>query len=1024
MGERPLRWNDPGVSSAHLPRSMGEAREAEATTARREGLLELRLLGAFEARWCGASLAGVASSRRTRSLVQQLIVARGAPVARDELAFEAWPDVSDAQARANLRQALVRAVRVLPPGHTFIVATSTSLAWNVAAPAVIDLLRFDACLSEASRARSEGDEARRLAALREAVSLYRGDLAVDVSGGRMERARAGLREDAFRALHELVATHRAARRWDEAIACCERLLVLDPLDEPTYLGLMQLYETVGAPRKGLQVYERLRAVLHDEVASSPSADFDALAIRLGERVDHGDRAESGASDHGLRRARDAARRARSDGTQVVVLRGDGARALVAGLLEPDGTGHGTHAAMVLRARASDEEARVPFATAARLLGTRRFALAADRVGAPWSTELRRLAGARAHTSPPGRGAGDPMQMGLVCAALSATLPFEHNLVHIVLEQAEDVDPASALWLRSLLDHAGPGALIVVALAERSFDGRGALVDLIRDARVRRRCTEVDTGASAAASDARLSAARMRDLTEPARRVLEALAVLGMDARPETIRRMVARPRSAVAAALEELARRGFVEASRDGRSVVLCSPATRDVVLARMPPATRALLHGQAADALRGGPHGLARHDAIVADHLERSGRVPEAVSAWAEAARRAASVAALDVAIGAYERALTLAAAAVFGTASPLLVTLWRELGDVHARQLDGARARHAYTEAARHAANESVTLAALAWRRAETHVSERAFGDAVAELDLATAALRSGPRHTRGAWRTMIDVDALRARVLYFLPAATDEAGTSPEVLLARLERAVARHGTLAQRFEVDQAVLRFQMRDERFRLSEATRLRAEQAVRTALATGDAVTIADARFGLGFATLFGGDPETAVTLLEEARHDAERSGVRLLSVQSVAYLGVACRLTRRVERLAAAQRALETEVDTATPLYLGLMYAQRSHLAALGGDVVAARNAVVDALAAWGERWYPFRWTALSALLAVAASHEEAREAAAAMLAPGQQRPPPDLERALQRFARARRALSTRREEAFSAARAAGWS
>lgn len=1012
------------ASSAPLARATGEDRDIVVAPEPHEAQLDVRLLGTFDARWCGTPLTGVLSSRRTRSLVQHLIVARGAAVARDELAFELWPDVPDGQARANLRQALVRAVRALPGGHAFIVATSGSLAWNVAAPAVIDLLRFDACLSDASRARSDGDEARCLAALREAVSLYRGDLGVDVAGGRMERARAGLHEDVLRALHELVALHLTAQRANEAIACCERVLELDPLDEPSYLRLMRLYETVGAPRKGLHVYERLRAILHDEVASPPSAAAAALATRLGERVEHLDRAVPPASDHDLGRVRAVARRARTEGTQVIVVRGHGARAVAAGLLEQDAKAHEAFAATVLGARASGEEARVPFATAARLLGTRRLALAAARVGAPWSTELRRLAGARAYTSPPSRAAEDATQMGLVFDALSATLQFEHDGVHLVIEQAEGIDPASALWLGSLLDHTGTGPVVVVALGQRDDVVQGPVHRLIGDARARQRCIEVDLGASAQAGDPRVLAARLNDLTEPARRALEALAVLGMEAPTETLRRVVARPRDTVAAALAELARRGFVEPSGDGRSVVLPSPAVRDAVLASTPSASRTLLHGQAADALRGGPRGLARHDAIVADHLERSGRIPEAATAWTEAARRAASVAALDVAIDAYERAIALAAEAVFGAASPVLVTLWRELGDVHARRLDGVRARDAYDEAARHAGQEGVALAELAWRRAETHVSERTFGDALAELDLATTALRSGARHTRRAWRTAIDVDVLRARVLYFLPEGVDADGTTSQALLARLERAVARHGTLAQRFEVDQAVLGFQIREERYRLSPATRVRAERAVRTALATGDAGAIADARFGLGFVTLFGGDPERAMTLLEEARHHAERSGVRLLLVQSVAYLGVASRLAGRVEHLEAAQRELEALVSGSTPLYLGLAHAQRSYLAALTGDVVGARRAVDAALAAWGERWYPFRWTALCTLLAVAASDAAARAAAAAMLAPAQQRLPPELERALQRFARARTSLPTRREEALAAARAAGWS
>jgi DNA-binding SARP family transcriptional activator len=1022
MGERSSRWHEPVIPSGGVTPPCSAA-PGVVHAPSRDPVLEVRLLGGFEARWCGAPIAGLASSRRTRSLVQHLLVARGAAVARDELAFELWPDVADGQARANLRQALRRAGRLLPQEHGFVVATITTVAWNVDAPAVVDLLRFDACLRGAAEARSHGDREGRLRALREAASLYRGDLGLDVSGGRMERARASLHEEALWVLRELVELHLADGRTTEAIAACERVLALDPLDEPTYVRLMRLYETVGAPRKGLHVYERLRAVLHGEVASAPSAASEAVAARLGERVRPDDRALAGPSDHQLARLRSAVHRSRSDGAQLLVLSGDVGRALGPAHLAADGSVSAPPSAVIVRARAHGEEARVPFSTAARLLGPMRLALAAERVGAPWSTELRRLSGGPAHTLPPTRSGADAEQIDLVFAALSSTLRLERDAVRIVLEAAEHIDPASARWLGWLLHRRGPGPLVVVGVSDAPSGGRGPLERLIDQARALHRCIELDIGRSLDVSDERLVAARLRDLTDSARLALEALAVLGTEAPPETIRRVVGRPRDAVAASLEELARLGFVASSGDTRSVGLRSTVTRDAVLAGMPPGARALLHGRAADVLRSGPRGLTRHDAVVADHLERAGRLPEAAAAWLEAARRAASVSAHDVAIDAYERAIALAGTAVFGTASPVLVDLWRELGDVYALRFDGERARHAFAEATRHANGDPVTLAALAHRRAETHVSERAYGEALAELDLAAAALRSAPRRSRSAWRTAIDVDALRARTLYLQPDAVDAVGSTPRMLLERLERAVARHGTLAQRYEADQAVLRFQIRDERYRLSPATRARAERAVRTAVATGDALIIADARFGVAFAELFGGDPDAAIAPLEEVRLLAERCGARLLLVQSVAYLGVACRLARRTEALDVAQRALETLVGASTALYTGLAHAQRAHLDAVAGDARSARRRVEAALEAWADRWYPFRWTALCTVLTVAPSDEAARDAAVAMLAPDQHRPPPGLERALERFAHARTALGVRRSEAVAAAHAAGW-
>jgi hypothetical protein len=185
---------------------------------------------------------------------------------------------------------------------------------------------------------------------------------------------------------------------------------------------------------------------------------------------------------------------------------------------------------------------------------------------------------------------------------------------------------------------------------------------------------------------------------------------------------------------------------------------------------------------------------------------------------------------------------------------------------------------------------------------------------------------------------------------------------------------------------------------------------------------SVADGRFGAAFATLFASGAGPALPLLRDALAQAERCGHRLLTVQGGSYLSLALRLAKRPEEARAVQGDLEASVDDATPLYGGLAAAQRSWLALLDGDVAAGRRAAERAIAVWGSRWYPFRWSALLVRVAVAEPPDEARVWADAMLGDDQQELPERLTNALRELCAAERALPAR-TRVVEAARALGY-
>src|SRR5215217_8617240 len=145
--------------------------QATATT------LQIRLFGELELRLGDEPLPALESAR-AESLLAYLLLHRDAPVPRQRLAFVLWPDSTEPQARTNLRHVLHNLRRALPDLDRFLQVTQRTLRWRPDGPCWLDVAAFLACLARADGAGDEG-----VAALTEAVELYRGDL---LEGGQDE----------------------------------------------------------------------------------------------------------------------------------------------------------------------------------------------------------------------------------------------------------------------------------------------------------------------------------------------------------------------------------------------------------------------------------------------------------------------------------------------------------------------------------------------------------------------------------------------------------------------------------------------------------------------------------------------------------------------------------------------------------------------------------------------------------------------------------------------------------------------
>src|SRR5215212_2437886 len=114
-------------------------------------ILHIRLLGTFSFTYDARQITAL-SGPRLQSLLAYLVLHRDTPQLRQQLAFQFWPETTDAQAQTNLRQLLHVLRHRLPRADQFLEITPTTLCWHVNAPFRLDVADFQMALAQAQHA--------------------------------------------------------------------------------------------------------------------------------------------------------------------------------------------------------------------------------------------------------------------------------------------------------------------------------------------------------------------------------------------------------------------------------------------------------------------------------------------------------------------------------------------------------------------------------------------------------------------------------------------------------------------------------------------------------------------------------------------------------------------------------------------------------------------------------------------------------------------------------------------------------
>jgi peptide/nickel transport system substrate-binding protein len=218
--------------------------------------------------------------RQGRLLFAYLVVARSRPVPRDELADAIWGESPPATWEKALT-VIASKLRGLV-AEDGITLTNAFGCYRLDLPegTWVDLFAAASGAQEAEEALAAGELDQARAAAESAESLARPPFLPGEDGAWVEQKRrdlADIRERALSVLADACLRSGAAR---EAAKWAEELIALSPFREAGYRRLMEAHAAAGNRAEALQVYERCRLLLAEELGAYPSPETESIYRQL------------------------------------------------------------------------------------------------------------------------------------------------------------------------------------------------------------------------------------------------------------------------------------------------------------------------------------------------------------------------------------------------------------------------------------------------------------------------------------------------------------------------------------------------------------------------------------------------------------------------------------------------------------------------------------------------------------------------------------------------------------------------
>lgn len=234
-------------------------------------VLEITFLGPPAVRCAGQDLS--VAARKSAALLYYLAAQPSRAYTRNQLVALLWEESDEAAGRNSLSTALSRLRSIFPFP---IRATGDSLYWDPSPEMYTDLAMFER-LTAADQPMADP------AQLDAAIALYRGafldGFEIRDSVGFedwLRQERGHWLQRALAVSRQLLAHYQQRGQTAAAILVAQRALAIDPLQEPVYRTLMQLYAQAGDRASALAQYLSCERLLREGLDVEPSLETRSL----------------------------------------------------------------------------------------------------------------------------------------------------------------------------------------------------------------------------------------------------------------------------------------------------------------------------------------------------------------------------------------------------------------------------------------------------------------------------------------------------------------------------------------------------------------------------------------------------------------------------------------------------------------------------------------------------------------------------------------------------------------------------
>jgi DNA-binding SARP family transcriptional activator/basic membrane lipoprotein Med (substrate-binding protein (PBP1-ABC) superfamily) len=204
----------------------------------------------------------------------------GEVVSHDRLVDEIWGENPPASAAHSIEAYVSRLRRVLAPHGVALERRGGGYKIDLG-QAVLDSRVFEALVDEAAQASAAGDHSRAEIFANEALDLWRGPVLSGVPlhfDGLAEAERIG--DLRLRAIEIRVDADLVLGRHGEVVSELQRLVEQHPYRERFVAQLMLALYRSGRQAEALELYERTRRALDDDLGLQPSEELQRLAGQI------------------------------------------------------------------------------------------------------------------------------------------------------------------------------------------------------------------------------------------------------------------------------------------------------------------------------------------------------------------------------------------------------------------------------------------------------------------------------------------------------------------------------------------------------------------------------------------------------------------------------------------------------------------------------------------------------------------------------------------------------------------------